>query len=259
VIDALNDENGVGLEASRALHNYGGGGVSLPPSALGRLAQVAHGTADGPAYSAIGCLITHGGPGIKPLIQDILDGPESKRREHAIRALAEAGDVSILPLLRPSLREGVPAAKQIGTVRLLSALGDAKGRALYLSTIDTAQWLTTAAEVTQRGATKKEIFEASVMVSGIGKYAPEENLAPFLEEMSQYYEGKLNDSICGALGKIGSKRSIPFLIKMLPEGRRNSRGWQVDSALRQISGGDHGPDRADWQAWWDVLGADAGK
>jgi HEAT repeat protein len=260
VLDAFTDPAyRVRLEAHRALYNSAMMGVTIPPSALGRLAKIAHGADETTASGALHCLIHLGGQSVKPLIQDILDNPESPSRIRAALALAEAGDASMLPLLRPLLRDGVPVEKQRGIVQILSALGDPKARALYLSTIDTAQWLAKAAEATRRGPTPQEISQADSLVSGIAQFAPDEKLVPFLEELATYYGGRLTARVASALGRIGAVRSVPFLIALLPQpGARPSAGavgdarWEVAHALRQITGVSHTEEPADWRKWWDT-------
>jgi HEAT repeat protein len=260
VIDALSDADGhVRMEALRALYNSKMAGGHIPPSALGRLAQLAHGQDSLVARPALHCLLSLGGIETKPLIQDLLDGPESERRTGVALALAEAGDKAMVPLILPLLRDDLPAEKQMGILRILSALGEPKARDLYLGTIDTAQWLAKAAEVTQRGPTSREVHEAKALVSSIGPYAPDERLVPFLEEFSKHYQGKLRADICRALGQIGSARSVPFLIAMLPPagGPPFAGTWEagagpVTSALTQITGQNCGDKREDWQAWWDA-------
>jgi HEAT repeat protein/tetratricopeptide (TPR) repeat protein len=259
-IEALNDESySVRSEASRALRDGKDMGVTIPPSALGRIAQIAHAEHEGTAVGALHCLVRLGGIEAKSLVQDILDGPESERRTRAGLILADAGDKAMIPLIRPLLRDDLPAAQQMGIVRTLSALGEPTARALYLSTIDTAQWLAKAEEATRRGPTRTEIHEADMLVSGLAASAPDERLVPFLEELSKHYQGKLRARICYALGRIGAVRSVPFLIDMLPSAgtRRSGGGWDegpgpVTSALLRITGQACGEKREDWQRWWNT-------
>jgi tetratricopeptide (TPR) repeat protein len=267
VLDAFTDPAyRVRLEAHRALYNSAMLGVTIPPSALGRLARIAHEADETTAASALHCLIHLGGLGIKPLIQDILDNPASPSRTRAALALGEAGDVAMLPLLRPLLRDDVPAAKQRGIVQILSALGDPKARALYLSTIDTAHWLTQAAEATRRGPTSAEIGQAEAMVHGIAAFAPDAQLVPFLEELTTHYGGKLTPRVCAALGRIGAPRSVPFLIALLrePDSARPTGGYDDPAqaawnALKQITGANLPLRPGDWQQWWDTHRAELEK
>jgi len=260
VIDALTDPSyHVRSEANRALYNCEMYGVKITPSALGRLAKVAHGADEDVAGSALGTLVRLGGVGAKPLIQDILDNPASPLRTRAAIALAEVGDTSVLPVLRPLLRDGVPFEKQQRIIEMLSALGDPKARALYLRTIDTAQWLAKVDEATQRGPKHQDIAQARVLVEGITRYAPDETLVPFLEELSKYYGDELVEPVCAALGRIGAPRSVPFLMAMLPEpqparvyGTYSERAQSAWRALCQISGEDHGMKRDEWQTWWET-------
>jgi len=260
VIDALTDEDDeVKVEAARALYALRRGAGSFPASALGHLAKVAHSDDIQGARSAIGCLIKHGGVEAKPLIQDIVDDPVSPQRYSAVLTLAEAGDTSMVPILRSYLRHDAPAAEQIRVVQYLSALGDTQGRTLYLGTIDTAQWLAKGGEISQREPFRKEIQEARKLLIDIRNYAPDEQLVPFIEEFSGCYGEWLRDDTCKTLEEIGSERSVPFLIAMLPEADKapEGDGWDpemapVVHALKQITGEDFGDRRDDWQSWWDT-------
>lgn len=267
VIDALTDPSDrVGREAQRALRHSGMYGVKITPSALGRLARIAHEADETTARSVLGTLVHLGGLGTKPLIQDILDNPASPLRTRAALVLAEAGDMSVLPLLRPLLRDDLPFEEQRGIVQTLSALGESRARTLYLSTIDTAQWLAKVNEATRRGPKHQDIVQAQTLVHEIELYAPDQALVPFLEELSKYYGGELVGPVCAALGRIGAPRSVPFLMALLPEpksaglsGTLDQRAQSAWRALCQISGEDHGMKRAEWQTWWEAHRAELEK
>ncbi|NLF19666.1 MAG: hypothetical protein GX595_20740, partial [Lentisphaerae bacterium] len=172
VIDALTDPSyRVRREAGSVLSMARHGSERIPPAALGRLAKIVHEAEESTATSVLYELVGLGGRGIKPLIQDILDDPASPLRTRAALLLAQAGDTSMVPILRPLLRDHLAFGKQREIVETLSALGEPRARQMYLSTIDTVGWLAKAGDTTRRDSLPQDLAQAETLLHDIRRYA----------------------------------------------------------------------------------------
>ncbi|MCK5806406.1 MAG: hypothetical protein KAI66_26475, partial [Lentisphaeria bacterium] len=199
--------------ASMILRNSAAVRESDTPMLLNHLSAIfAEGTGE-TRREALLCLLELGGVLAKPFVEDILADVTSPWRSITAIQLAEAGDRSVLPILREMYDNDVPSntwrARPRERLRKLSLWGEPTARKAAIRAIHVEQVIDHARQAVERGERHTVWVETRPVLEQIRKTAPDPCFVPFLAQLLDLAGTSVTSEVVETLVAIGHSDCVP--------------------------------------------------